>query len=149
MRTSFDIYHVRRDGSELKIASAGSRSEIAFHVDNAQYTGTWISDTVKVLRFKRGEIHIRRVHHPIAIISSRYIVQYGEQKVKLRVVNSDIISSILVSRTYVETYDSRNNLLEVYYSFAEMAERVEKEIAFECREWYEKLCATYNLVGIM
>ena len=149
MRTSFDIYHVQRDGSELKIASAGSKPEVAFHVDNSQYAGTWISDTVKVLRFRRGEIHIRQVQHPIAIISSKFVVQYGEQKVRLRVVNSDIISSVLISRVCVETYDARNSLLEVYYSFTDLAERVEKEIAFECFEWYEKLCATYQLQGTM
>lgn len=59
MQTVYEIVHVLPDKSERIVKTVTELDEVRLITEVTQFAGTWINDTRKILRYRRGELQIR------------------------------------------------------------------------------------------
>lgn len=139
LKYTYNIVHRLPNGQELVIASVGSRREVEYVTETAKYQGTWLSDDLKLLRYGLGLIEVREEKQPVAIVSQNLIREANQVKLKLELVNEENVGWLVMTDDMIYAYDhSDSTLLWEAASFATLAFKINKDIAYECMQLYDK-----------
>lgn len=138
--TVYEIVHRLPNGHELVLHTVDSRAEVTLLVDTARYDGTWLDESKKLLRYGMGLIVVRKVSKVLEVINEELIDDFGITRCKLEIANHKVVGWLVMSSNSITAYDHSYNIrLWHVDSFAELANTLGKEIAYECMQRYERL----------
>ena len=149
MTTMFEIVHVHRDGTEEVVATVRYPGEVAAITETPKYVGTWIDENIKVLRWNRGELHIREKPHPMRVTGYREIRLGTMPLYELQVQHGELLKTILINAHTIIGYDMTKRPLWQTNSFNKLAQIVGKEVAYQVYEYYIKYLEATNQEGAM
>lgn len=108
MRTVYDIVHILPDKSEQLIQTVDKKVDIRLFADSAKYKGTWVSDTRKILRYRKGEIRIVERQEP-ETPNDITIQEAIEQHIKLQEQEDQIPQSYVSRAEIIEVRETIEN----------------------------------------
>lgn len=150
MNVAYEIVYVRRDRTEEVIKTVTNSADIPHIVEMPQYMGTWISESRKLLRYGRGELHIRKKVFHMTVTNYTMSEVDGEPKCLLSIAHGDDLAWINIDEHKFVGYDLlRVRRLWVARSIPELMARVHKDVAFECMSLYDKMSETYRFKNAM
>lgn len=155
MMPIFQIVHVKSDGSEKVIGEVRSPTEVKAIVDTSDYQGTWLTDTRKLLRYRRGEIVIRlleevlrpygpEISHNYEIVNKEIVHWKKFDALKLQIANGGNLHWLMLTPSQIIAYDMRNTPLWTCDSFSELCEMCSKKLAFEVAQIHENYLNSFG-----
>lgn len=149
MLVSYEIVHVHPDGTEELIQSVNNIEEVTRITETPKYVGSWIRDTRKLLRWNRGELHVRTIESPMQVTSCNTTYLGSMPLYQLVVVNGDDLRLIILNAHTIVGLDVRKQPIWQTNSFTRLSDLVSKDVAYVILQYYEKYQAEFNLKGVM
>lgn len=145
----FEIVLVDRDQKETILGIVKSEAEVAYITESPKYLGTWIRENRKLLRWNRGEIHIR-VREEEPGVSSQRTIHFGKNPIyELTIRYSHDLKYITLNAQTIIGYDSKKAVLWQTASFTKLADLLGKELAYQVMQYYELYLSEFNVEGAM
>lgn len=147
----YALVHVKPDGTEEVLQTVTESDEIPGVVETAKYPGVWLSSTRKLLRYNKGEIHIRQQDVGLVIIGQQELNYGGTNSVWIEcfVKNDEILHSICFNETMFVGYAKNAFPMWTAYTIKDLAERIGKGAAWHLQQEYDLYIAKYKLKGAM
>lgn len=145
MRKLFDVTHVRRDKSEVVIGTVQTEDQIKLIADAPDYLGTWISTTRKVLRYGAGELRVDVRMLPMRIEKHDIVVEHGLYICRMQIENGEGVGWLDVTAHGITAFNNRRSK-ELWFvkDFSQLAERVDKSVAYQCMTIFDGYLTQYT-----
>jgi hypothetical protein len=142
---SYEIIHIKRDGSQELLKIVETPAEIQQLTETAQYAGTWINGTVKVLSNMKGKLLIRSRKKEPRITAVETVRIHNVLWSKLHISYSDTLVHIMMRDDQFVGYGPGLEVVWSAKSFSELVNHVGKEIAYQCKINYDRYLEEYGL----
>jgi hypothetical protein len=146
---TYDIMHVHPDKTEELIDTVRNKEDITMITEQPKWLGTWINESCKVLRWSRGELKIVTNEHPMRVKSFSTTHLGSMPLYQLHIAFGEELKTICLNSHTIVGYDVKMAPLWQTNSFTKLADIIDKEVAYQCMEYYEKYLKEFNAKGVM
>lgn len=147
MEVQYEIVHVKNGKEPETIGIYRSEEEVKALTETARYAGTWMNDKRKLLRYGRGELRIHTRNLMPKVISHNTVVFQKYRAYDLFVINHPEIVCIRINTHFITGYGVNDVQLWETQSFRELANIVDKELAYVCQRYYDQFIEEFSLAG--
>lgn len=134
----YRLIHVKPDKSEEILRETDDLADIRLISETAQYAGTWLSDSRKMLKQRKGELRIvEMIRHPELVSHEEYEAN-NTTWVRCMLKYGGDVTAICFNDSVFLGCDKKFGILWLTYGLADLSEVVGKELAYEIGQLHEK-----------
>ncbi|MNT18972.1 hypothetical protein D3C71_234730 [compost metagenome] len=149
MTTQYEIVYVKPNNEPETIATVNTDEEVRQITETARFSGMWVNDQKKVLRYGRGELRVHVKNLLPKIVGHNTIIYYQYRAYDLEVINHPTLTSIRINAHFISGFDKNDKQLWETPSFRELSEIVGKELAYVCSQYHERFINEFRLASAM
>lgn len=134
----YRIVHIKPDKSEVIIMRTSSIEDAKTYTDQAQFDGFWLGNNSKILKKRAGEIQIRLEDNVPQLIDYQIVKQGRSEWVECRIKHGAGLAQLHFTKNVFIGLDLNGEILWSMSALTDIAERVNKELAYEISKIYDQ-----------
>lgn len=134
----YRLIHVKPDKSEEILRESDELIAIKEIAGTAQYDGTWLSDTRKILKQRKGELRIHQMVRYPELLSHEGYEANNTDWVRCMLKYGGDVHAICFNRGVFLGCDRNFGILWLTYGLTDLAEVVGKELAYEIGQLHDQ-----------